>query len=93
MEPVWCRKCDELFYRNANQILASQITLEPQLEVTAPRVVFEATDFIDTKGISFRVSSDGQRLYYIRRGKQPVRDRIQVVHNWIQSLDELTSAE
>jgi serine/threonine protein kinase len=88
MEPVWCRKCDELFYRNANQILASQITLEPQLAVTAPRVVFEATDFIDTKGISFRVSSDGQRLYYIRRGKQPVRDRIQVVHNWIQSLEQ-----
>ena len=86
LEPVWCRACGELFYRQGNRILASRITLEPRLKISPPRVVFELPDFVDTKGISFRVSSDGERLYYVRRSKPPVLDRINIVNNWFEEL-------
>ncbi|MFQ5473880.1 MAG: TolB family protein, partial [Dehalococcoidia bacterium] len=44
-EPVWCRACDELFYRNGDTWYASKVTLEPEFDFEPPRVVFK-TDFI-----------------------------------------------
>ena len=93
LEPVWCRECDELFYRQGNRFLASRITLKPRLVIGPPRVVFVAPDFVDTPGISFRVSSDGARLYYVRRSAPPVRDRIHIVHNWFSELRKLVETE
>lgn len=93
LEPVWCGSRSELLYRRGNRILASRITFEPRLEVGAPEVVFEAPGFADTPGVSFRVSSDGERLYYVRRSQEPVRDRIHIVHNWFSELEALTRAE
>ena len=92
MEPVWCRQCGELFYREGNRVLASRITRKPQLEISNPRVVFELPDFVDTSGISFKVSSDGGRAYYVRRGESPVRDRIHIVHNWFEELERRAPA-
>ena len=85
-EPVWCRECGELFYRLRNLILAIRVTPAPRLAVSPPRVVFEAPEFVDTSGVSMRVSSDGERLYYVRRSRPPVRDRIHIVHNWFDEL-------
>ncbi len=87
MEPVWCRACGELFYRWDNRIHASSITQEPRLEISPPREVFEAPGFVDTPGISFRVSSDGERLYYVRRSEPAERGRIHIVGDWFQELD------
>ena len=56
-------------------------------------MVFETPDFVDTAGISFRVSSDGERLYYVRRSTPPVRDRIHIVENWFSELRELVGAQ
>jgi hypothetical protein len=87
IEPVWCRDCGELFYRHRNRILASRVELASEVVAGDPREVFVAPDFVDTDGISFRVSSDGQKLYYVRRSKPPVRDRIHIVHNWFDELE------
>ena len=46
---------------------------------------------IDTKGISCRVSSDGERLYHVRRSGSPVRNRIHIVQNWFKELDSMTA--
>ena len=92
LEPDWCRTCGELCYRQGNRILASRITLEPRLKISPPRVIFELPDFVDTKGISFRVSSDGERLYYVRRSEPPVLDRIHIVNNWFEELQRLAPA-
>jgi dipeptidyl aminopeptidase/acylaminoacyl peptidase len=87
LEPVWCRKCDEVFYRQGNRILARRVTVEPELAIGRSELAFEAPDFVDTKGISFRVSSDGQRMYYVRRSQPPVRDRVHIVHHWFDELE------
>jgi Tol biopolymer transport system component len=89
LETLWCRKCGELFYRQGNRVLASRIDLEPGIVVGDPVQVFAAPDFVDSRGVSYRVSSDGQRLYYVRRTEPPVRDRIQIIHNWFDELEHL----
>ena len=93
LEPVWCRDGDELFYKQNDQILASHITLEPTLKIGPSKVVFEVSNCVETKGISYRVSSDGERLYFIRRSKRPATDRINIVYNWFSELARLAPVD
>lgn len=88
IEPVWCRECDELFWRRGNQWFASAITLEPELSWEPPRKVFE-TDFVDTPGRSYDVSLDGERLLVVKRTREPVRTKLHVVLNWFEESERL----
>ena len=86
METVWCDACNEVFYRNGNRVYGSQVALEPTPTFDPPTLVFQADEFIDTGGRSFDVSSDGVRLYYVRRTNPPDRSQIKVVSNWFEEL-------
>ncbi|MFQ5380340.1 MAG: protein kinase, partial [Dehalococcoidia bacterium] len=87
-EPVWCRACDELFYRNGDTWYASKVTLEPEFDFEPPRVVFK-TDFIDTPGRSYDISADGQRLIVVKRAEPQTRTRLHVISNWFDELKRL----
>jgi serine/threonine-protein kinase len=80
LETVWSPS-GELFYRSGDRFMSVEIRTEPELTWSAPRVAFE-TDFIDTAGRSFDVSSDGQRLYVIKQPNPPDGSRINVITNW-----------
>lgn len=80
LETVWSPS-GELFYRNGDRFMSVEIRTEPELTWSAPRVAFE-TDFVDTMGRSFDVSSDGQRLYVIKQPNPPDGSRINVITNW-----------
>ncbi|GEM_PF-2647241 len=58
-----------------------RITPIPELTWRAPTLAFE-TDFIDTLGRSFDVTSDGQKLYVIKQPNPPDGSRINVITNW-----------
>jgi hypothetical protein len=45
------------------------------------RQVFE-TDFVDTLGRSYDVSSDGQRLYVVKQPDPPDGTRVPVIAGW-----------
>ena len=60
METVWTTS-GELFYRHGDRWMSVVITTEPTLSWVARRQVFQ-TDFVDTLGRSYDVSSDGQSL-------------------------------
>ncbi len=52
------------------------------LDPDPPRVVFE-TDFVDTPGVSYDVSPDGQRLLIVKPAGRPVvQSQISLVVNW-----------
>ena len=87
IEVVWC-ECGELFYRSGSRWLASTVTLDPELSWDPPRVVFE-TDYIDSLGRSFDVSSDGQRLLVAKRTREQTRTRLRVITNWFVELRRL----
>jgi tRNA A-37 threonylcarbamoyl transferase component Bud32 len=80
LETVWSPS-GELFYRSGDRFMSVEIQTEPEFTWSAPRVAFE-TDFIDTAGRSFDVSSDGQRLYVIKQPNPPDGSRINVITNW-----------
>ena len=48
-------------------------------------VVFE-TDFIDTPGISYDVSSDGQQLFVVKRADSDLQTKLHLVTNWSEPL-------
>ncbi len=80
IEAVWSPS-GELFYRNGDRWMSVEIQTEPELTWSAPRLAFE-TDFVDTAGRSFDVTSDGQKLYVIKQPNPPDGSRINVITNW-----------
>jgi WD40 repeat protein len=82
IEARWCR-CGELFYRNGNRWYSSKITTSPEFHWDPPRLVFE-TDFVDTPGLSYDISPDGQRLLVVKPAQPDVQNKIHVMANWFQ---------
>ena len=88
-EPVWCRGCDELFYRNGNRWYASKIRFEPELSIGIPRLVFDVPGFVDTSGRSYDITRDGQRLLVLVRVNEPTRTKLHLVQNWFAELERI----
>jgi serine/threonine-protein kinase len=81
IEPLWCA-CGDIFYRHGNRWFSARVTkTEGDLEWERPRLAFE-TEFIDTPGLSYDVSRDGQRLLVVKRTESDRRDRIHVISPW-----------
>ncbi len=82
-EPIW-NENGELFYRLGRRWFATRVTTQPELgwNPDPPRVVFE-TDFVDTPGVSYDVSPDGQRLLIVKPAGPPVvQSQISLIVNW-----------
>src|SRR5205823_8137073 len=60
IEPRW-KPNGDLYYRNGHRWYVTRVTTTPTLTWSTPRLVFDA-EFIDTPGMSYDVSNDGQRL-------------------------------
>jgi Tol biopolymer transport system component len=82
LETVWTPS-GEIIYRRGDRWMSVAITTEPTLSWSAPRQAFE-TDFIDTLGRSFDVSSDGQSLYVVKQPNPPDGTRLHVVTGWAE---------
>jgi hypothetical protein len=80
LEARWCL-CGELFYRNGYRWFSAKISTTPNLHWDSPQLVFE-TEFLDTPGISYDISTDGQRLLVVKPAEPAVQDKIQILNNW-----------
>ncbi len=80
LEVLWS-PYGELFYRNGDRWMSVEIQTEPELNWSAPRLVFE-TDFVDTLGRSYDITSDGQKLWVIKQPNPPDGSRIHVITHW-----------
>ena len=68
------KACDQGCLRGLDSLLSRRLR-------GAPRQVFQ-TDFIDTLGRSYDVSSDGQSLYVVKQPDPPDGTRVHVVTGW-----------
>ena len=84
IEPLW-NPSGELFYRNGNRWFSTRVSTEPELRWDPPRLAFE-TEFIDTPGMSYDVSPDGQRLLVVKRAGQIEQSRIDIIVNWFEAF-------
>jgi hypothetical protein len=91
IEPRWCKRCNELFFRKGYRWLATSVSFEPELRWDSPRVVFEA-DFLDTMGYSYDVSPDGQYLYVVKPAAPDERRKVHLVTGWFEELRKLVPA-
>jgi eukaryotic-like serine/threonine-protein kinase len=89
VEPRWCRRCDELVYRNGNRWFSAQVRLTPVFEWKEPRQILQ-TDFNDSPGPSWALSPDGQRILVVKRKEQLPRTQLRVIHGW---LDDVASTK
>jgi hypothetical protein len=84
IEPRW-KPSGDLFYRKGGRWFSTRVSTQPELHWDPPRLTFE-TDFIDTPGTSYDISSDGQRLLVVKRTEPTLQSRINIVVNWPADL-------
>jgi eukaryotic-like serine/threonine-protein kinase len=86
IEPRW-KPSGELFFRNGNRWFSTHVSTTPELHWGPPRLAFE-TDFIDTPGMSYDITPDGQRLLVVRRAQAINPTRIEILMNWTEAVKQ-----
>ncbi|HEY7566794.1 MAG TPA: hypothetical protein VH762_04445, partial [Gemmatimonadaceae bacterium] len=93
MTPRWSHRGDELFYLDLrSNMVAAQVTTAPSFAVQSSRVLFNASDFIQTS-ISRRnydVSGDDQRFLMVQRADGVKRGQVVVVEHWEDEIRRKT---
>ena len=84
IEPRW-NPSGELFYRNGHRWFSTHVSIGPEPHWDPPRLVFD-TEFIDTPGMSYDVSRDGQRLLVVKRAQPVSQSKINLIVNWFEAL-------
>ncbi len=90
-ESVWSAS-GELFYHSGNRWMEVRVSDSPQLQWEPPELAFE-TEYVDTPGISYDVSSDGRYLYVVKSAHPPDPTRLYVVQNWFEELKRLAPTD
>jgi serine/threonine-protein kinase len=86
-EPRWSRDGKELFYRNANKMMAVTIGAGASPTAGAPRLLFEGLYQIsDTGGGGYDVAADGRFLMIQRGVVEENATRINVVLGWLDDM-------
>ena len=91
IEPVWIGS-GELFYHRGHRWMVVRVSTSPQLQWEPPQLAFE-TEYVDTPGISYDVSSDGRYLYVVKSANPPDPTRLYVVQNWFEELKRLVPTD
>jgi dipeptidyl aminopeptidase/acylaminoacyl peptidase len=96
IDPVWRRSGGELYYRNGARMMAVSIATSPDLQVSAPKVLWEANYSTGSSascgvpGVSasnYDVTADGQRFLMVRDDDTAATaNRIVVVVNWLTEV-------
>ena len=100
-DPRWARNGRELFYRNGNKMMATDIQTTPSFRAGAPHFLFEGHYFegrpisVDQYGASYDVAPDGKRFLMLKpaAGQNAQSGQLHVVVNWFEELRRRVPAE
>jgi serine/threonine protein kinase len=88
-EPVWARNGRELFFRNRDQMMAVQISTQPALSASRPRVLFVSPFASRALRTNYDVSPDGTRFAMVNDGQRAnSTTQINLVLNWFTELQQ-----
>jgi hypothetical protein len=87
-DPLWSRRGDELFYRDAtDRIVSVSVKTAPTFSPGVSRVLFSASAYASYPGHrQFDVSPDGRRFVMLLPVQDTVRTRVVLVKNWFEEL-------
>ena len=86
-EPVWNPKGQELFYLEANKMMAVKVATEPEFTFEPPQELFVA-NYIRNSRPSYDVGADG-RFLMIKAAAKEAGGQINVILNWFEELKRL----
>jgi hypothetical protein len=66
------------------------VTTAPALSFDTLSAGLNTTEFIDTPGISYDVTSDGMRLLLVKRTRAPQTKRIAFIRDWLELAERGT---
>jgi serine/threonine-protein kinase len=92
VEPVWSRDGRELFYRNADKMMAAAVETTPTFSASKPRVLFEQhfEKSIFPFEANYDVSPDGKRfLLVVPPAGESAPTQVNFVLNWSDELRRL----
>jgi hypothetical protein len=88
-EPAWNPNGRELFYRSGEKMMAVELTAEPALSASKPRMLF-AGRYVPTPATfpNYDVSPDGGRFLMLKSNEEEASaaTQIDVVLNWFEEL-------
>ncbi len=92
-EPRWAQNVPELFFRSGNTMMVVEISTEPSLTPSAPRVLFEV-GYVDggtRPGFpDYDVTADGRRFVMVQPMEpESAPTQINVILNWFEELKRL----
>ena len=90
-EEIWSRDGREMFYRNGNKWMVVDVSLTPEFKAGTPRVLFEGP-YVNVGGLSYDVTSDGQRFLVLEPAPQDPVTHLNVVLNWFEEVNQKVSA-
>jgi len=91
IEPIWTGS-GELFYLSGDHWNTVRVSTSPKLQWEPPELAFE-TEYVNTVGVSYDVSSDGRYLYVVKSAHPPDPSRLYVVQNWFEELKRLVPTD
>jgi hypothetical protein len=91
-EPVWSPTRQQLFYRNAQQFMVVDYTVEDGVfDASTPREFAEGP-FVNLPGISYTVSPDGERLLVVLGTDEETTTELHVITSWFQDVKRRVDA-
>ncbi|HXV60281.1 MAG TPA: protein kinase [Vicinamibacteria bacterium] len=88
-EPAWSPTGRELFFRNGDAMLATQVRLEPELRIGTPLPLFEGSYLGSPAARTYDVTRDGQRFLMVKSESEASTAQIHIVLNWREELERL----
>lgn len=87
--PRWNRNGKEIFYRSGNRMMVVDVSTNPDLKLSAPRLLFEQRyAFGGAQTVpNYDVSADGKRFLMIK--DESSSGRLNIVLNWFNELNRL----
>ena len=81
--PLWSRDGKRIFFRNAQQFLAVDVTAEPTVQLGAPQLLFERRYAFgpNLTIANYSLSRDGKDFLLVSAGA----DHLSLIFNWLQS--------
>jgi len=87
LHPLWSPDGRRIYYRDGQRLMAVDVTLGPEPELSPPRLLFDQ-QYRFGPNISiphYSINPDGQRFLFVR--EEPGARSLDFVTNWLQTLD------
>jgi len=82
LEPMWATDGRELFYRNADRIMAVDVTTAPSFSAGKPRLLFERQYEFGPAFTNWDVAPDGRQFLMLKGSDAGAPGQVNVVLNW-----------